>query len=161
MSFEERLAALVGRLGVAPRDLDDGHARWAVYAEAVGRAEEWPAVLDLIEDEPDLPVAAAVVVRALDVLPEAQRADFVAALPEGRSREFAATRARELVILDRVAAGDGPEFDVRRWTNWLQLRAATTINVEQTLEALSSSGATRRIRSAAAQRLRVVRGAGS
>ncbi|MFF4593484.1 hypothetical protein [Amycolatopsis sp. NPDC001319] len=132
-----------------------------MYAEAIGRAEEWPAVLDLIADEPDLPIAAAVVVRALEVLPDARRADFVAALPEGRSREYAATRARELVVLETMAAGDGPEFDVRRWTNWLQLRAATTINAEQTLEALSTSGATRRIRSAAARRLRVVRRAGS
>lgn len=158
--FQTRLTALARRLGAEPGDLDDGHARWAVYLEAIGRAEEWPVVPDLIADEPDLPLAAAVVVRALEVLPEARRADFVAALPEGLSREYAATRARELVVLELLAAGSGPEFDTR-WTNWLQLRVATTISVAKTLEALSTSGATRRIRNAAARRLRVARGAGS
>ncbi|MEV4601662.1 hypothetical protein AB0K15_30200 [Amycolatopsis sp. NPDC049253] len=121
--FQTRLTALARRLGAEPGDLDDGHARWAVYLEAVGRAEEWPVVPDLIADQPDLPLAAAVVVRALEVLPEARRADFVAALPEGPSREYAATRARELVVLELLAAGSGPEFDTR-WTNWLQLRVA-------------------------------------
>ncbi|WP_326568815.1 hypothetical protein VSH64_44905 [Amycolatopsis rhabdoformis] len=154
--FGEQLAALAARLEIARPDLGDEHARWALYAAALGRAEEWPVVLELLGSEPVQPVVAAVVVRALEVVPPARRPDFVAALPEGRDRRYAATRARELAILDAFAAGDGPEF-AEHWSTWLQLRAATTIGVPATLEALATAGATKRIRAAAGDRLRNIR----
>ncbi|WKE69392.1 hypothetical protein [Streptomyces sp. WP-1] len=123
--------------------------------------EEWPELLELVEQEPDDAIASSLVVNIMEIVPDSRRMQYVAALPPGRDREYAATRARELSILDKLSTESGAsndvEFDAQSWSTWLQLRAADSARNETLLEALRAAGATKRIRAAAERRLRSLR----
>ena len=163
-SFEERLRALAGRVGSNHGSLESGHARWDIYSQAIPIAGEWPELLELVRQEPDDSIASSMVVKIMEVVPDSRRMEYVAALPPGRAREYAATRARELSIFERLSTGgdvsDEVESSTQNWSTWLQLRAANSARNEPVLEALSASGASKRIRAAAEQRLRSLRASG-
>lgn len=154
-AFEERLRDLAARVGADPPDPADEHARWALYARAAPVEEARPDLLWLVEREPDGALASAVVVRLLESVPQDLRPRCVAALPPGRTREYARVRARELAILEDLAAG-AEVPDVGEWTPWLQLRAAAAARHRGVLEALAATGATRRIRHTARTTLRTL-----
>lgn len=163
-SFGERIGALARRVGADLGDLGSGHVRWGIYSRAMEDRGEWPELLELVREEPDSPVASAVVVGLLEVLPDHLRMDYVLALPPGGDREYATNRARDLAMLERISAGSwtscDERFDIQDWSAWLQLQAANKANDVPVLEGLSSLGKTKRIRAAAERRLRVVRDSG-
>lgn len=159
MSFEERLTALAERVGDEHRSVQDGHARWGIYSQAIQITEAWPELLELLKDEPDKSIASSAIVNLLEVLPESRRSDFVSVLPAGRIRDYAATRAQELLVLENLPSrGSVPDAEpsVLSWSAWLQLRAANSAENGHILEILSTAGATKRIRSAARERLRLL-----
>lgn len=155
-SFDERIRALANRVGVDSDDLDDEHVRWGIYSRAMGDPGEWPALLELVREEPDPTIASPVVVGLLEVLPDHLRRDFVSALPV-RYREHAEHRAHDIAVLERIStesqASSEQVFRINDWSNWLQLRAASTVTDVSVLEPLSSTGKTKRIRAAAERRL--------
>jgi hypothetical protein len=162
--MKQKLRSMAERLGGGGADLESGHTRWEIYARAIEIPGEWPALLELVRSEPDISIASSVVLKVMEVVPASQRLDYVAALPAGKSREYAATRARELSIWETitktsVASGE-EEFDTRSWSTWLQLRAADSARDEAILEALSATGATKRIRAVAERRLLSIRASG-
>lgn len=161
-SFDERISELARRIGMDPGDLDSGHVRWGIYSRAMEDSSEWPELLELVKGEPDPPIASSVVVQMLEVLPDDLRMEWVSALPPGRDREYAATRTRELAILERVStenrSSSEERFNMREWSTWLQLRAANKASDISVLEDLSSMGKTKRVRASAARRLRALRG---
>lgn len=154
-AFKEDLRALAARVGADPGDPSDEHARWAVYERAVPEAAAWPDLLRLVEREPDGAVASAAVVKLLEEVPDGLRARCVAALPPGGTREYARVRARELAILEDLAAG-AEVPGAGEWSPWLQLRAAGSARHRGVLEALAATGASRRIRHTARATLRTL-----
>lgn len=161
MTFEDRLKSLARRVGAGQDSLESGHARWSVYSQAIKIEIEWPELLELVRQEPDKSIASSVVVKIMEDMPDCRRMDYVAALPSGGPREYAATRAHELSIIERLSVAretsDEMEFNTQNWSAWLQLRAANSARSEVVLEALSTNGASKRIRGAASQRLRSLR----
>jgi hypothetical protein len=163
-SFEERLRALAGRVGIDHGSLESGHARWAIYSQAISIAEERSELLELVRREPDESIASSMVVKIMELVPDSRRIDYVTALPPGRAREYAATRARELSVFEKLCtvsgASDEVEFGTQNWSTWLQLRAANSARNQTVLEVLTATGASKRIRAAAEQRLRSLRASG-
>ena len=159
--FEQALELLAERMAESG-ELESGHVRWAIYCRAMDCPEEWPNLLTVVQLEPDPAISSSVVIQMLDRVPLEQREDYVKALPPGKSRELAATRAREIRILNLLSEGRSdhlPAGDLRvdSWTNWLQLRAASSVNDFHVLDSLSRVGRTRRVRSTATTRLRSTR----
>jgi hypothetical protein len=145
---------LAAHLGSETGDLSSGHERWGVYQHAVDTPETWPDLLAALKSEPDQPVASAVVVQLLERVPSEMRGGVVGVLTEGKSRDFAEARSRELGILESLAArrsGADPA-QLGSWSTWLQLRAASEATDEAVLAELARSGRTRRVRSVASRR---------
>jgi hypothetical protein len=82
----------------------------------------------------------------------------VEVLADGKGRDFAALRSRELGILESISDGRYDVGNVKEhldsWSTWLQLRAASEVTDERFLAELARSGRTRRVRSTASERLR-------
>jgi hypothetical protein len=152
------LSGLAGKLDRASLDLSDGHVRWNIYRQAMDMPSLWPELLDVVPEEPDLAIASSVVLGMLGRTPEGMREKWVELLPPGRPHDVAATRAREIGILESFARQD-PDAPLDlpapdSWSNWLQLRLATSVNVKVLLDLLARQGRTRRIRASASEHLR-------
>jgi hypothetical protein len=152
----ERLAA---RVEERAGDLSSGHERWRIYRRAVEMPQAWADLLAAIASEPDQPIASAAAVQLLERVPPEMRNAVVGVLADGKGRDFAALRSRELGILEalsdgRYDIGNVPEL-LDSWSTWLQLRAAGEVTDERILAELARSGRTRRVRSAASERLRL------
>ncbi|MFJ4106548.1 hypothetical protein [Oerskovia enterophila] len=140
-------------------DLADEHARWALYDQALGRGLHDLVAAAVAEDD-DQVMASGVVVAALERVPSVDRARWVALTSDWAVADFVARRAAELEILESVSgvvpasdeglrrAAEG--LDVDAWSDWLQLRAASSATRADVLDALAASGRTRRIRHVAA-----------
>jgi len=154
--FSERLAA---RVGERAGDLSNGHERWRIYRRAVEMPQAWGDLLSAIASEPDQPMASAAAVQLLERVPPEMRNAVVSALADGKGRDFAVLRSRELGILDSLSDGrygvGNVDKNLDSWSTWLQLRAAGEVTDERILAVLARSGRTRRVRSAAAERLRL------
>ena len=140
-------------------DLADEHVRWALYNQALGRGLHDLVAAAVAEDD-DQVMASGVVVAALERVPSVDRERWVALTSEWTVADFVARRAAELEILESVsgvvpASDEGlrraaEELDVDAWSDWLQLRAASSARRAEVLDALAASGRTRRIRHVAA-----------
>ncbi|KRC37428.1 hypothetical protein ASE27_05525 [Oerskovia sp. Root918] len=140
-------------------DLADEHARWALYDQAFGQGLH-DLVAAAVAEEDDRVMASGVVVAALERVPSADRARWVALTSDWAVADFVARRAAELEILESVsgavpAPGDWlrPEAEglgLDGWSDWLQLRAASSATRADVLGVLAASGRTRRIRHVAA-----------
>ncbi|UQU65997.1 hypothetical protein COUCH_06755 [Couchioplanes caeruleus] len=147
-----RLAVLVG---VTAGDLEDEHARWEIYLEAMNLPAAYELLRRAVEAESDDNVAASVALRMLERTGEAERADWVNAL-RGAKREYVSRRAFELLILERIISGAMDPAEVAQeidgWTDWLQLRVADSATAAGILDLLGEAGRTRRIRNVAKAR---------
>jgi len=139
-------------------DASSGHERWRIYRRAVDLQQTWTRLLEVIRHEPDPAIASAVVVQLLERVSPDIRPLVVATLPEGKHRDFAETRSREIGILEAHSTGHytpGPApNNVDSWSTWLQLRVSNHANDKRVLEELAVAGRTKRVRAAATQRLR-------
>lgn len=150
--------SLARQVGETIRDASSGHERWRIYRRAADLRQTWDLLLEAIRHEPDPSIASAVVVQLLERASPDIRSLAVAALPEGKQRDFAETRSREIGILEALSTGHGPPGEARdnvdSWSTWLQLRVSSNTDDERVLEELAEAGRTKRVRGAAAQRLR-------
>ncbi len=148
------------RTGVEKLDLSNGHARWDVYRRMMDSPVEWGRLLEIVGEEPDPSIAAAVVVAMLERVPAAERILWVDRTSAKNS--FAVLRMREIGVLESVSGDQGKEYplaldQLSEWSDWLQRRAAEESTSPGVLEQLSQSGRTKRIRHLATERLRVLR----
>lgn len=149
-AFEEAVASLAARLGLdAAEAVADEHLRWQLYRNGIATDEGAPLVLTALCHEPNLPLASATVIWALEHRGAAERDRWIGALPPGSSSDYAKRRAIELAVAERLR--DDPETlvsaaDVSGWTQWLQLRVAEESESRTALAALEVAGATKRIR---------------
>jgi hypothetical protein len=152
----ERLAARVGeRVG----DLSSGHERWRIYRRALEIPQAWNDLLAAIGSEPAQPMASAAAVQLLEQVPPEMRNAVVGVLADGKGRDFTALRSRELGILESLSDGRYDAGNVHEhldsWSTWLQLRAVGEVTDKGILAELARSGRTKRVRSAASERLRL------
>lgn len=149
---------VVGRLGGHVGDLSDGHERWRIYRLAVDLPEAWADLLDAARHEADPAITSAVVVQLLEVVPPEMRPAVVDVLGKGEGHDFAATRSKELGIMDELLAdrydAKIAHAEVGSWSTWLQLRAASQVANGEILAELSKSGRTKRVRYVASRRMR-------
>ncbi|WP_433722104.1 hypothetical protein ACQP2Y_42730 [Actinoplanes sp. CA-051413] len=123
--MEELLVSLAARVGVTVADVRDEHDRWRVYAPAVDADDCADLLLEAVGLEPDPNVALSVVLRKLEVVPQADRQRWVDGLTGDIQRQFAARRAAELQVLEtRPLAPSLREGIEQEWSDWLQLRLA-------------------------------------
>lgn len=149
------------RVGVDLAAPESEHARWSVYLKAMGSSELWGLLLKAIGSEPDVAVASSVVLRMLERVSPNERNLWVDRLPQGKNRDFASRRASEIQIFEELSSGSNISQGAARssfspaWSAWLQLRLAAASSDTALLRLLSEHGATKRVRAAARDRLRV------
>ncbi|MEU8607680.1 hypothetical protein AB0C29_06735 [Actinoplanes sp. NPDC048791] len=153
--MQELLVSLAARVGVTVTDVQDEHDRWQVYAQAVNSDDCADLLLEAVGLEPDLNVALSVVLRKLEVVPQADRQRWVDGLTGDIQRQFAARRAAELPVLEtRPLAPSLQKGIEQEWSDWLQLRLAESSPERDVISRLSRTGRTKRIRRTAAERLK-------
>lgn len=152
------LAALAARTGVGPPGSDeDEHWRWWVYSSAVEDPTTWSALLRLVSEEPDPHVAESVVLLMVERVDPTTATEWVDLLP-AEHQGLPRARLRDVVLRDRVLAGDHVAVDeISGWTRWLQREVAGSSESQEVLSVLEASGATRRIRGLARERMIALR----
>ncbi|MDQ8040845.1 MULTISPECIES: hypothetical protein [Cellulosimicrobium] len=152
------LAALAARTGVGPPGSDEGeHWRWWVYSSAVEDPTTWSALLRLVSEEPDPHVAESVVLLMVERVDPTTATEWVDLLP-AEHQGFPRARLRDVVLRDHVLAGGHVAVDeVPGWTRWLQREVAGSAESHEVLSVLEASGATRRIRGLARERMIALR----
>jgi hypothetical protein len=152
------LAALAARKGVGtPGPDDDEHWRWWVYSSAVEDPTTWPVLLRLVSQEPDPHLAASVVLLMIERVDARSAMEWVDLLPTD-FQSFPRARLRDVMVRDGVLAGRQVAVDdVSGWTRWLQREVAGSSESLEVLSVLEASGATRRIRGLARERMIALR----
>lgn len=154
--------------GTHPDEEPPEHRRYAAYLaalETVAREDEADLVADVLRDE-DAVMAQSAVVRHLDrraalLLTDARFSSWAAAVaPAIAGRDFLTRRLAEWTLL-RTIALDGPNEpwaadELTAASDWCQRTATSTRAVAspRALALLADHGRTRRVRAAAADRLR-------
>lgn len=156
-AFSEAVRELALMSGIDWRvAVDDEHVRWNLYEASVPDRARRSLLRRAVRSEPNAPLASAVVVRVLEVVPDDERRQWADLLPQGRLRSFAVARSAELHLLDTLIEGgstDVRRHDIEGWSEWLQVRLAQRIDRTQVLDELSRSGTTKRVRRLARERL--------
>jgi len=156
--MQELLVSLAARVGVTVTDVRDEHDRWRVYAPAVNSEDCADLLLEAVGLEPDPNVALSVVLRKLEVVPQADRQRWVDGLTGDIQRQFAARRAAELQVLETRPLASSLRAGIEQeWSDWLQLRLAESSPEHNVTYWLSRAGRTKRIRRTAAERLKHLR----
>lgn len=157
MAFDDAVGRLAVLAGADPqRAIADEHERWRLYEESLRHVNRRAAVLEAVRHDGNSRLVSAVVIRALELVPDDQRSSWVEVVPAGNQRDFAAGRARELGLVEELAREPGShvrEADLRGWSPWLQLRLSGQVTDTDVLALLAEHGATRRIRTLARRRL--------
>lgn len=111
--------------------------------------------------EHDTEGATTVVLRIMERIEDAERAEWVNFLGGGK-RDRAYRRAYELSILRHIVSGAFDAADVAReldgWSSWLQLRIAGSAPGTAILDVVGELGRTRRIRHTAKGRRAFIAG---
>lgn len=148
------LAAAVG--GGAAQAVSDEHARWEIYQRALVERLHDAMTLRALREDPDPVLVSATVVRALEVVPADDQAEWLDVLSPGPDRDFAERRAAEMELLRHLMHTtvdfDIDAADVRSWSNWLQRQAVEQVSSQRVLDLLATDGNTKRIRSRARER---------
>ena len=159
--LDDAVVQLARFVRAAPGNLGDEHARWEIYLKAMNSRAARELLLRAIDAESDANLATSVVLRMIEELGEAERADWVNSL-RGDKREYAHRRALELSTLERISSGKIDSVEVAQkidgWTDWLQLRIADSATSAGILDIVGDVGRTRRIRNAAKGRRAKFRG---
>lgn len=154
--FVVAVSELAARAGVDPElAVTDEHVRWDLYRKSLDDAGLRAQVLHTVGLDGETALASAVVVAALEFVPQRERSGWVDALPVD-VRGFASRRMHELAIFEAqigVGAQAPTESAITEWSQWLQLRLATTTVNHELLDLLARAGSTKRIRNLASQRL--------
>ncbi|WP_426311208.1 hypothetical protein [Cellulosimicrobium sp. E-16] len=152
------LAALAARTGVGAPGPDDGeHWRWWVYSSAAEDPATWTVLFRLVSQESDSHLAESVVLLMIERVDARSAMEWVDLLPtdfQGLPR----ARLRDVMVRDGVLAGRQVAVDdVSGWTRWLQREVAGSSESQEVLSVLETSGATRRIRGLARERMIALR----
>ncbi|GAA1504185.1 hypothetical protein GCM10009730_03860 [Streptomyces albidochromogenes] len=145
----------------------DEHQRFARYLRelAEGAAEDETALVAAVLRDPDETMAVSAVVRHID-----RRANGLLSGPRFEDwarglaavigdREFPVRRLREWALLRAIVRGEPwTAEEVAAASDWFQREAAGTVTSPEALAHLARAGRTRRVRAAAAHRLRGHRG---
>jgi hypothetical protein len=156
--LDSAVSALLAHVGAQAIDVNDEHERWSLYQAAMGLPQAWQALEEAVRLERDDAVATSVVLQMLSRSPADGRERWVRALSSAEKRKFARRRADELGVLEAAAAGE--QVQPANWSRWLQERLAEQATDAGVLAYLARDGDTKRVRRAAAERLRVMRSAG-
>ena len=155
--LDTAVAALLAYVGAQAIDVNDEHERWALYQAAMGLPQAWQALEEAVRLERDDAVATSVVLEMLSRSSADARERWVRALSSAEKQQFARQRADELGVLDGASAGE--QVQPANWSRWLQERLAEQATDAGVLAYLARDGDTKRVRRAAAERLRVMRSA--
>ena len=140
------------------RKSDDSDARWGAYRQTLAHRELDPILIEALLEEPDPALVIAVVLDALEAVAADQRLHWVGMLPDGVVRGFAAKRAHDLALFERLLDPDidtVDQFDaIDSWSPWLQRQAVEHTPHREVLDRLAVTGATKQIRHRAHQRSR-------
>lgn len=152
--LSEPLRMLASRAD-ARADLGDEHERLALYRWAFDHDDAWARLLEATRAEQDDTVATSVVFEMLTRVPSEAAETWIAASPS-TARSLVARRADDIEILrdHQVGSRVRRSAPAAEWSDWLQRRVAATSPDTEVLEQLHSEGRTRRVRSAAGQRLK-------
>jgi hypothetical protein len=138
-------------------NLDSDHGRWRLYGEAINRGVGSELLLRAVALEVDRSLAVSIVLRMLELVPEDQYSAWIDQLaPDNRT--YSLKRAAEIHLLRRARSGGLDLQEVAgsldSWSDWLQLRLATSVDDARVLSIVSARGRTKRIRNAADERIR-------
>jgi hypothetical protein len=155
------VTALAGQLGERVGDLDDEHERCRIFERAVQRRLGLDLVFRAIGLERDQSMAESVVTSVLEELPDSEHAAWIDQLAPDH-RRYSQNRSAEIAIVRRArSAGYHAEelaAHLDTWSDWVQRRLVLVVDDPQTLAVLARHGRTRKVRNAAAERLRHVPG---
>jgi hypothetical protein len=153
------VTALAQRLGERVGDLDDEHERWRLFELAVRRRVGFDLLFRAIPLERDQVMAASVVIRALEMLPDREHAGWINQLAP-HHRQYSHNRSAEVAVVRRARGGGyGAEQLAARldgWSDWVQRRLVLEVDDTASLAVFAQQGRTRKVRNAAAERLRGV-----
>lgn len=156
-SFDDVIAELALASGSGPVDAQDGHARWALYRQAMEAGQRPDLLLQAVRAEPDHAIALSLVLAALERRPSGERISWISGLSINKDREYAERRASELTILAAALTGtltaDALESLPEGGSDWLQLRLAQQCSDKDVLQRLRDRGHTKRIRNCARERM--------
>ncbi|WP_431677086.1 hypothetical protein [Kitasatospora sp. KL5] len=157
------LCGLVGRAEPDEGWEEDEHVRYWLYQECLSActAGTEAAIVEIVVRDPDRAMAESTLVRYVDGLaPDcgsagsfADRVQGIAARAAGF--DFLRTRIEHWMLVKRAdtdPAGVLPE--ILAGTHWLQRRTVETSRSRRVLTALAEDGGSRKVRNAAAERLR-------
>ncbi|MEV5611816.1 hypothetical protein [Streptomyces sp. NPDC052225] len=137
-------------------DSGDEHVRWSCYRTAMASPDAWATLKKDLEAEPDPAVASSAVLRMLERLPVDEHESWIRVLAFERGRDVAQRRSQDLRTLNSPLEFEG-ELDPDEWSDWLQRRMVEQRTDPPLLDLLSRRGRTKRVRNAAAVRLRTLR----
>lgn len=146
------VARLVGEHGV---DVEDEHARWFVYWKTAPEASLRALLLEVVAEGEQL--QRPVVTEVLKYVDDVEGERWVGLLA-GEDRQFAERRRREWALIreletrPRTLAGE-----IAALSPWCQRRLIERISDDVVLRDLAEQGASRKIRHAARERLRLLR----
>ena len=154
--FEDLLRVLLDRRAVEePFDASDEHERFRLYEAALTEGDLVDEVIRAVAEEPDAALQETVFAKLLEAVPGGERQRVLSA---SSGSPFLDRRASELDLLETLQAKPGltatEEEAVTEGSDWLQRNLAERALHAPTLEFLSRSGRTKRIRAAAAHRYR-------
>ncbi|KZM76908.1 hypothetical protein A0J59_19365 [Cellulosimicrobium sp. I38E] len=128
-----------------------------MYSSAVEDPTTWTVLFRLVSQESDPHLAESVVLLMIERVDAGSAMEWVDLLPadfQGLPR----ARLRDVMVRDGVLAGRHVAVDdVSGWTRWLQREVAGSSESQEVLSVLEASGATRRIRGLARERMIALR----
>jgi len=156
-AFRKVLTRIADVVGEHAADMTTDHGRWHLYQSAMNSPAAYELLRQSVALEEDRALAVSVVLRMLEQVVDEQQADWISQLaPDNRA--FSERRAFELGILRKARIGALSEAEIavglEAWTDWLQFRLVDVVVGRANLVILSMKGRTKRIRNAAAARLR-------
>ena len=154
--FDLLFQVLLDRRAVEePFDASDEHERFRLYKAALAEGDLVDEVIGAVTEEQDAALQEAMFVKLLETVPGGERQRVLSA---STGSPFLGRRASELDLLETLQAKPGltatEEEAVTEGSDWLQRNLAERVLHAPTLEFLSRSGRTKRIRAAAAHRYR-------
>jgi predicted RNA-binding protein with RPS1 domain len=145
------LRQIAEAVGAGDVDVDDEHARWWVYRDAVPR-EDLRVLLKEIACEGEK-LSRQVVLEVLRYVDESEGRTWVELLPQGQDRDFAERRLREWALIREVVERPrGIVDDLTELTPWCQRRLIERVASDLVLSDLAERGSSKKIRHAAREK---------
>ena len=152
--LDSAVAKLLAATDLTP-DLTIDAGRWQLYRAASDDQANHETLIQIATEEPDRPLAAALVVHMLGLTPASDHPTWLATLAPSE-RAFATQRSTELSLLRTPPSYEALTRDLDSYTNWLQLGLAESLTDKPSLHELATNGRTKRIRNLAKARAKAL-----